>query len=147
MFSRNAATVTLLAVLAGVSVFALAGDGYGFKCPNEKCGFKPTVVFGGGMLFEQAQGWCHKCQAFRNVTWTRPGAPPLNADVKPKPQPKPLAEVWVPASGQVRKVYKCPSCADGSFIEILKPEELCRCPKCNSADFKVDPNAPRLAVD
>ena len=70
--------------------------------------------------------------------------PNLNARVIP--QPRPLAEVWNPASGQVCKIYKCPGCGVG-FMEIRKPTELTHCPKCNQPGFKVDADAPRLAVD
>ena len=137
---------TVLVVLAAGSVIALAGDGFGFKCPSDKCGFKPTVIFGGGMMFERTMGWCDKCNAFKAVEWTRPGSPLASPASKPVPEPKPLAVVWVPSLGETRKVYKCPSC-DGSFLEIRKPGDICCCPKCNKPGFKIDPNAPRLAVD
>jgi len=135
-----------VAALAALSVVVLAGDGYGFKCADNDCGFKPTVVFGGGMLFEQAMGWCHKCRKFQSVQWTRPGAPVVDPNAKVVPAPQPLAEVWNPATGQVSKVYKCPGCA-GAFLEIRKPAELTHCPKCHKPGFKIDPDAPRLAVD
>jgi hypothetical protein len=134
------------ATFAAISIVVLAGDGFGFKCANKDCGFKTTVVFGGGMMFEQATGWCHTCGKLRAVQWTRPGAPRLDPNAKAVPKPQPLAEVWNPASGAVHKIYKCPGCG-GGFMEIRKPAELSHCPKCSKPGFKVDPDAPRLAVD
>ena len=145
MLERKKVTAIVI-VLSAVSMLALAGDGFVFKCQSKECGFRPTIIFGGGMLFEQAMGWCHQCKAFRTVQWSRPGAPSINPNARPIPQPKPLVDVWVPAIGQTRRIYKCPKC-EGSFMEIRKPEELCCCPKCNRPGFKVDPTAPRLAVD
>jgi len=143
---RRKGLVLGVAALAAFGIVALAGDGFGFKCENKGCGFKTTVIFGGGMLFEQATGWCQKCGKFQAVQWTRPGAPRLDPNAKAVPQPTPLAEVWNPASGEVCRVYKCPGCG-GGFMEIRKPAELTHCPKCNKPGFKVDPDAPRLAVD
>ena len=143
---RGKRSALVMGVLAASSVVVLAGDGFGFKCEDKDCGFKATVVFGGGMLFEQATGWCHRCKKFQSVNWTRKGAPPLNPNAKVVPQPQPLAEVWNPASGEVRSVYKCPGCG-GGFMEVRKPGELTHCPACAKPGFKVDPNAPRLAVD
>ncbi len=145
MFRRKR-VVLAMGAIAALSMAVLAGDGFGFLCENKDCGFKPTVVFGGGMLFHQATGWCHKCAKFQSVQWTRPGAPPLDPNAKVVPEPQPLAEVWNPASGEVQKVYKCPGCG-GGFMELRKPGDLTHCPKCSKAGFKVDPNAPRLAVD
>ncbi len=147
MFDRKRMMMMAIGVVAMVSVIALAGDGYGFKCDVKECGFKPTVIFGGGMLFDQAMGWCHTCKEFKSVQWSRPDAPVLDPNAKKIAQPKPLAEVWVASLGQTRKIYKCPTCKEGSFMEIKKSEELTHCPKCSKPGFKIDPNAPRLAVD
>jgi len=145
MLGRKQVMVAMVA-LGAFSILALAGDGFGFKCENKDCGFKPTVIFGGGMLFDQATGWCHKCEKFQSVQWTRPGVPMPNLNARVIPQPQPLAEVWNPASGQICKIHKCPGCG-GGLMEIRKPSELTHCPKCNKPGFKVDPDAPRLAVD
>jgi len=145
MYGRKLMTAVLVVLAAG-SVIALAGEGFVFKCPNKECGFDPTVIFGGGMMFKRAMGWCHKCQAFKAVVWTRPGSPVVDPEAKPIPEPKPLAEVWVPAIGQTRKVYTCPTCG-GAFLEIRTAEEIIYCPKCSQPGFKIDPDAPVMAVD
>ena len=145
MYGRKLMTAVLVVLAAG-SVIALAGEGFVFKCQNKECGFNSDVLFGGGMMFERTMGWCHKCQAFKAVTWTRPGSPLVGPETKIVPEPKPLAEVWVSAIGQTRKVYKCPTC-DGAFLEIRTAEELCCCPKCSKPGFKIDPDAPVMAVD
>lgn len=147
MFGLKRVTMMAMGILAMVTVIALGGDGYGFKCADKECGNAPTVIFGGGMMFDQAMGWCQHCKSFKSVQWTRPDSPLLDPQAKKTPQPKPLAEVWVATIGQTRKIYKCPGCEAGSFMEIRTPEELTHCPKCSKPGFKIDPNAPRLAVD
>lgn len=145
MFSAKQ-VFAMLSVTVVVAVVALAGDGFQFKCQEKECGFNPMVIFGGGMMSEKAMGWCHTCKAIKAVHWTRAGAPALDPNAKPVPQPKPLAEVWVGTLGQTRKIYKCPTC-EGGFMEIRRPEELTHCPKCSKPGFKIDPDAPRLIVD
>lgn len=143
-FHRRCITLATL-ILSIFIATALAGDGFGFKCADKDCGYKPTIIFGGGMLFEAVRGYCNKCEKFQSINWTRPGAPMVKEPVAP---PKPLAEVWNPATGHVCRVFKCPAKGcEGSFMEIRKREELTHCPKCGKDGFAVDPAAPRLAVD
>ncbi len=141
-YGRKRAGVAIV-VLAGIAATVLAGDGFGFKCADSQCGHKPTIVFGGGKMFEAVTGYCHRCQKVQTVTWTREGALLVDKVVAP---PKPLAEVWNPATGQVRRVFRCPGC-EGGFMEIRSPAEITHCPKCAKEGFAVDPDAPRLAVD
>jgi DNA-directed RNA polymerase subunit RPC12/RpoP len=142
--ARKGLVAAALALL-GAGLVAYAGDGFGMKCSNKDCGYNANVVFGGGRLFEQATGYCHTCGKFVHITWPRPGAPlPEGGKVVAKPEP--LAEVWNPATGEVRRIYKCPGCG-GGFMEIRAPAELTHCPKCGKDGFKIDPRAPRVAID
>jgi uncharacterized protein YbaR (Trm112 family) len=154
--SRKALVVSSMVCLL-IAAGAFAGMGMTMKCTGvpaedgkpkiDPCGYSTEVVFGGGMFFDQAVGYCRKCKRFVSVHWTRPGAAnnmPPQMQVTPKPDP--LGEVWDSATGHVLTVYACPHCK-GPFAEIKKRDDLTHCPACNKGHFQVDPNAPVMAVD
>jgi len=127
---------------------AYSGEVINMQCANKDCKHALEFQLGGGMFFEQATGYCAHCKKIVALTWTSPHA--LQAGVPvPKPvvePPKPLAEVWDPASGQVRKIYRCPN-GDGAFMEIRGVDDFKCCPKCSRPTMKQDTSRPRLMVD
>ncbi|MFH0957754.1 MAG: hypothetical protein V1897_03540 [Pseudomonadota bacterium] len=40
---------------------SLAGSGHDLRCADDKCGFSTAAKIGGGFSFEQAGGFCKKC--------------------------------------------------------------------------------------
>ena len=107
---------------------ALAGSGYAVKCKDEKCGFKTHARIGGGFDFEKISGFCTKCDTWVWVNWSR--------DAKDK-APVPVLECWDPATGKMRKFYKCPmNKCTGSFVAIETIDEMKYCPKCKKPNLE-----------
>lgn len=147
----------MLCVVAVAAVYA--GDGFTMKCgvsalakdadgkAVKPCGFKQEIVFGGGMFFDQVQGYCRSCKKFVAIAWTREGAPlPPEMAKNPVAKPKPLGEVWDGETGRVLTIYACPHCK-GPFSKIDGPANLKYCPSCNQPGFGIDPDSPVMAVD
>lgn len=111
--------IFLVCVFLGGARVLEAGTGYEVKCKSAKCGFRTHAGIGGGMRFEEASGFCSKCQKWVSVSWTRG-----------EKTPAPLAEFWDPKTGEARRVYKCPKCQQ-SFVIIQKIEDMKFCPKCH----------------
>ncbi len=127
---------------------ARSGEIANLQCDNKDCKHALEFQLGGGMFVKQATGYCSHCKKMVKLTWTsqhalQAGAPVPGPVVKP---PKPLAEVWDPATGQVRKIYRCPN-GDGAFIEIRDVGDFKWCPKCNRPTMKQDTSKPKVMVD
>ncbi len=103
---------------------AWAGTQYDVKCTTKGCGFATAIGIGGGMKFEQASGYCRKCEKVVSVTWKR--------DSKEKPAHK---EFWDPVTGEMREVFTCPECK-GPFVAIQQIEEFKHCPKCGKPSLR-----------
>lgn len=136
-----------------------AGRGLSMKCeakPDKDpatgktakpCGYEANVTFGGGMFFEQLTGYCRSCKKFVHLNWTRKNIPDgMKGQIKVKPKPEPLGEVWDAATGKIMTVYACPHCK-GPFLEIKKLEDLTHCPVCNKPHFVIDKSKPEMAID
>lgn len=113
--------IILAALMLGT---ARAGSRYEVKCSDDKCGFVSSIGIGGGLKFEQASGWCKKCDAMVSVTWKR----------GEKKEPAVLS-FWDALAGEVRKIFKCPKC-ETPFMRIDQISELKHCPKCGKASLK-----------
>jgi len=87
----------LIIVLLFFAHHALARSMYEVTCTNKGCEFKSEIGMYDGFKFEQVSGYCTACKKPTSVSWSRRKAPH-----------KPLAEVWGPASNQMRRLYKCP---------------------------------------
>jgi hypothetical protein len=123
---RNKWAVSLIfagALLAGASA-AQAGTGYAVKCKDTKCGFKTQAGIGGGMRFEEASGFCSKCQGWVSLTWKRG-----------EKAPAPFATFWDPKTGTTRRLFKCPKC-NQPFVVVEKIEDMKFCPKCNHSTLE-----------
>jgi DNA-directed RNA polymerase subunit RPC12/RpoP len=103
---------------------ARAGTQYEVKCSDEKCSFASSLGIGGGRKFEQASGFCKKCDKMVSVTWTR----------GEKRQPM-ILSFWDALTGEVREIFKCPKCGV-PFVSIDQIEELKHCPKCGKDSLK-----------
>lgn len=137
------ASLICLAVILCTTTAVLAGALYQLTCPNEKCGFKGNINMGGGMLFENVNGYCVKCQKCVSLNWTRENLPPEIKIDKKTPPPTPLGQVFIPATGQTESVYSCPTCK-GPFLPIRNIADLKTCPKCGKPGLKCESN---LQVD
>ena len=137
---KRISPVVLAALVCLLTAGAIAGVAYQLTCENAKCDYKGDVALGGGMLENQVTGYCTKCRKFVSVSWPREGLPagmpkPKEAASKPGAATQPVGEVWVPASGQNRLLYKCPAC-NKPFLAIDPGEELKFCPKCHQETLK-----------
>jgi DNA-directed RNA polymerase subunit RPC12/RpoP len=123
--TRNVFWIVLFAstFFVGASV-SQAGSGYEVKCKDAKCGFKAQAGIGGGMSFEEASGFCAKCQKWVAVTWKRGEKPPV-----------PFAAFWEPQTGETRRLYKCPKCKQ-PFVVIEKIENMKFCPRCKGSTLE-----------
>jgi ribosomal protein L37AE/L43A len=88
------------------------------KCSDKTCGFTANIGIGGGIKFEQASGFCKKCDRIVSVTWKR--------DSREGPS---LVSFWDALTGQVRQVFHCPKCK-APVLRVEQIEELKHCPKC-----------------
>lgn len=113
--------IVLAALMLG---FAQAGSRYEVKCSDDKCGFTSSIGIGGGFKFEQASGWCQKCDTMVSVTWKRGD----------KKEPAVL-EAWDALAGMMRKIFKCPKCGT-PFMQVDHIDELKHCPKCGKPSLK-----------
>ena len=103
---------------------AQAGTQFEVKCSTEQCGFTTSIGIGGGRKFEQASGFCKKCNQMVSVTWKRDEAK----------EPAALS-FWDALTGAVRKIFKCPKCKT-PFVKIEEITELKHCPKCGKDSLK-----------
>lgn len=103
---------------------ARAGMQYEVKCTNEPCGFTTSIGIGGGMKFEQASGYCKKCDKVVSVTWKR--------DTKERSA---YLSFWDALTGRVREIFKCPKCTN-PFVMITSIDDFKHCPKCGKASLK-----------
>ena len=101
-----------------------AGTRYEVKCTDSQCGFVSSIGIGGGMRFEEASGYCKKCDAMVSVTWKR----------GEKKQPL-LLEVWDALAGRARRIFRCPKC-EAPFLKVDQIAELRHCPKCGKESLK-----------
>jgi len=143
---RSTLGVLLVAYLIVVTAWVYAGDGFSMKCDRQECGYESLVIFGGGMKFEQASGYCQHCRDFVYLRWTRKESPLVAPDAKFLPPPKSIGEVWDSRSGNSLTLYPCPRCRK-PFAEIKDQEDLKHCPVCKEGTFKVDGTKPRLDID
>ena len=119
-----------LALAAGVALLAsagwvLSGTLYKLQCSDKECGHTAELGLGGTMLAVHKTGFCVNCGDFVAVGWDRPrdGVAPKNPEIKP------VGQVWLPMTGQVKPLYPCPKCKQ-PFLPIDSIEELKCCPKC-----------------
>jgi hypothetical protein len=113
-----------LLFLGGIQV-SQAGSGYDLRCADEKCGFKATARIGGGFLFEEAPGFCTKCEKWVAVTWKRG-----------KKAPDPLLAFWDPKTGEFREIFKCPKCGQ-PYVVIKNINDMKFCPKCKKPSLEI----------
>jgi hypothetical protein len=103
---------------------SLAGSRYDLRCADDKCGFSTAAKIGGGLSFEQAGGFCKKCNKWVSVTWKRS-----------EKAPSQLLEFWNPTTGEVNQICNCPVC--GHPYRVIKNiEDMKFCPKCNQSTIK-----------
>ena len=110
--------IRVLALVALMAVPAWAGTEYDVSCSDAKCGFVTSIGIGGGKKFDQASGYCKKCDKAVSVTWKR--------DREPMPS---QLRFWDPLAGQLRAIFDCPKCKT-PFVMIDQIEDLKHCPKC-----------------
>jgi hypothetical protein len=103
---------------------AWAGTQYEVRCSNKGCGFTTSIGIGGGFKFEEASGYCRKCEKVVSVTWKR--------DSNQKPAHRAF---WDALTGEVRELFSCPECK-GPFVAIQSVEEFKHCPKCGKPTLK-----------
>lgn len=114
-----------LFMLAGLMLgTACAGSLYEVHCDAPQCGFKTTLGIGGGMVFDQASGYCRKCDKTVSVTWKR------NQEKRPS-----KLKYWDALAGKMREIFTCPTCK-GPFVMIEQIEEMKYCPKCGKSPLK-----------
>jgi hypothetical protein len=101
-----------------------AGSLYEVRCDTPKCGFKTTLGIGGGRMFDQASGYCQKCEKTVSVTWKR--------DQEKRPS---RLQYWDALAGRIREIFNCPTCK-GPFVMIEQIEEFKHCPKCGKTSLK-----------
>jgi hypothetical protein len=161
---KRVMTITFIICLATAATI-YAGTGYFMKCrpdpekpkktdktkktdkPVKPCGYETSVSFGGGMFYNQITGYCKSCKKFVYLSWTKENLPDgVGGDIKHRPRPKPLGEVWDSKTGEVAKIHACPKCK-GPFLEIKNVKDLKRCPGCNKSHFDIDKSKPRIAID
>ncbi|MFO1483764.1 MAG: hypothetical protein U1F71_10440 [Verrucomicrobiaceae bacterium] len=107
-----------------VASMARAGSLYEVRCTNAKCGLVAEVGIGGGMKFEEASGYCPKCEKFVSVTWPR-GEKPKMAPVR----------FWDGLVGRLREVFRCKTCQT-PFVRLGAIEDLKFCPKCGQESLR-----------
>ena len=130
MRRRNHQIILALALCATASI-ALAGASFLLTCTNEKCGFKGSVDFGGGFVFEKVTGYCVKCQKFVYLQWNREG----KGGKVQKPKPEAVATIWDASTGRTNHLYACPQCTN-AFMLIASERDLRFCPKCGQPTLK-----------
>jgi len=109
----------LTVVLAGsLAALAYAGAIRGFRCADDKCGFKAEVHSGAGRLATKVAGYCLECKTMRTVSF-------LRADLKTE-RPVPSARVWDSVTGRTLDLYPCPEC-NKPFAAVTRMDY---CPKC-----------------
>jgi len=101
-----------------------AGAGYDVHCTDDKCGFSTAAKIGGGFSFEQAGGFCKKCNKGVDVTWKRSETPPGQ-----------LQQFWDPFMGSERQICNCPVCGH-PYVVIQNIKDMKFCPKCNKPSLK-----------
>ena len=122
---RKGIVFALLALSLLCTVALLqAGAGYDVTCKSENCGFKINAKIGGGRAFEEASGYCARCDKWVSVTWKRQ-----------QKAPAPLFEFWDPETGQTRQIRKCPDCAQ-PFVVIKAIGDMKFCPKCQKPNLE-----------
>lgn len=107
-----------------MAVSAHAGSLYEVRCTTAECGFVARIGIGGGRKFEEASGYCTKCEKVASVTWPR-GEKPETAPVR----------FWDGLVGRLREVFRCKTC-HAPFVKLEAPEELKFCPKCGKESLK-----------
>jgi hypothetical protein len=120
----------VIAAIAGLAIFVsvgLAGTLYKVTCSDEKCGFAGDFGDGGGFTFEQATGYCVKCDKFATVSWKRKSPAPVTA------------EIWDAAEGRRVRLFTCKDCK-GPFAEIRGAKELKHCPRCSKPSPTTKPS-------
>lgn len=103
---------------------ARAGTQYEVKCSNKECSFTTSIGIGGGRMFEQASGYCKKCDRVVSATWKRGS----------KERPLRL-KFWDTFAGKMRELFDCPNCKS-PLVRIDQIEELKHCPKCGKDTLK-----------
>jgi len=152
-------TITTLTACLLASAAVYAARGLSMKCQAKpgkdpatgktakSCGYESSVIFGGGMFFDQIGGYCRACKKFVYLRWTRDRIPAeMKARIKVTPRPAPLGVVWDAQTGRALTIHACPACK-GPFLEIKKPQDLKHCPACNKPHFAIDKSKPELAID
>lgn len=130
MRKYNHLALIAVAIFVTASI-ALAGASFLLTCANEKCGFKGSVDFGGGFVFQKMTGYCPKCGKFVYLQWTREGRGGKNQ----KPKPQPVGQVWDATTGRTNDLYACPHCTN-AFLPIASEKDLRFCPKCGQPTLK-----------
>ncbi len=103
---------------------ARAGTRYEVQCATKECGFTTSIGIGGGRMFEEASGYCKKCDQVVAVTWKR--------ETSPKPLP---VRFWDSLAGKVREIFICPKCRD-RYAKIDDIDDFTHCPKCGKKSLR-----------
>ena len=116
--------LSIVLVAAATLGSARGGTQYAVACSDKRCGFTTGIGIGGGRMFEQASGYCHKCEESVSVTWKR-GSKNLPPHIR----------FWDPFSGIMREIFDCPKCK-GPFMKLDQIEDFRHCPKCGKESLK-----------
>lgn len=120
--SRITFACLVLTAVFFIAGHSQAGSQYELKCTDCKCGFKTSVGIGGCFMFGEIGGYCDKCDKWVVITYNS----------KKEKAPTPIAEFWDPSTGELRQIYKCPTCQH-PFVFIKDVKEIKFCPKCKKA--------------
>ena len=114
----------LMFTTVGCVTILFAGQVFEILCKDKACGFKSTVSFGGGKMFDKITGFCVECDEFVYITRDRR-----------EKKPESLGTIWDPSSGKTRELYPCPECGK-PFLTISSIKDVKHCPKCMKATIE-----------
>lgn len=117
-------TMRILMLAALLPAVCEAGTRYEIKCSTGSCGYASSIGIGGGMRFEEASGYCRKCDQIVSATWRR--------GEKKTPL---LMEIWDALAGKARRIFPCPKCK-APFVKVDQIAEFRFCPKCGKESLK-----------
>ena len=142
MKQRIALTALIACMI--MTAIAYAATSRTMKCRKDSCGMTAELTLGPTMMMGRITGYCVPCKNFVTLSWKERDMRTGKTGVEPAP--KSLGKVWYASTGITLTLYSCPKCK-GPFSEIKKHADVTHCPSCNDPGFKIDPNAPVMAIE